>query len=144
MLGVGLAAAAGLYLLIAHTRIGMLIRAGASNREMLGALGVDVRRLYTLVFGLGAGLAALAGAMTGPILAVQPGMGESVLILAFVVVVIGGVGSVRGAFAAALLVGLIDTFGRVLLPPALATVSVYLLMAMVLAWRPRGLFGARA
>lgn len=144
VLGVGLAAAAGLYLLIAHTRIGMLIRAGASNREMLGALGVDVRRLYTLVFGLGAGLAALAGAMTGPILAVQPGMGESVLILAFVVVVIGGVGSVRGAFAAALLVGLIDTFGRVLLPPALATVSVYLLMAMVLAWRPRGLFGARA
>jgi branched-chain amino acid transport system permease protein len=158
IIAVGLAVAVFLYLLITHTRTGMLIRAGASNREMLGALGVDVKRLYTLVFGLGAALAALAGAMAGPILAVQVGMGESVLILTFVVIVIGGLGSVRGALVGALLVGMVDTLARALLPTALrtmmppsqadglgaslASMTIYILMAAVLAWKPRGLFPA--
>jgi branched-chain amino acid transport system permease protein len=144
IVGVGLAVAALLYWLIGHTRLGMLIRAGASNREMVGALGVDIGLLYTLVFGLGAALAGLAGMMAGPIIAVQSGMGESILILTFVVIVIGGIGSIRGAFIAALAVGLADTFGRVLLPPALAEMVIYLLMAAVLYWRPRGLFPAHA
>ena len=144
IVGVGLAVAALLYWLIGHTRLGMLIRAGANNREMVGALGVDIGLLYTLVFGLGAALAGLAGMMAGPILAVQSGMGESILILTFVVIVIGGIGSIRGAFIAALAVGLADTFGRVLLPPALAEMVIYLLMAAVLYWRPRGLFPAHA
>jgi branched-chain amino acid transport system permease protein len=160
IIAVGLAVACFLYLLITRTRTGMLIRAGASNREMLGALGVDVKRLYTLVFGLGAALAALAGAMAGPILAVQVGMGESVLILTFVVIVIGGLGSVRGALVGAMLVGMVDTLARALLPTvlrtmmppsqadgmgaSLASMTIYILMAGVLAWKPRGLFPAHA
>ena len=160
IIAVGLAVAVFLYLLITRTRTGMLIRAGASNREMLGALGVDVKRLYTLVFGLGAALAALAGAMAGPILAVQVGMGESVLILTFVVIVIGGLGSVRGALVGALLVGMVDTLARALLPTvlrtmmppsqadglgaSLASMTIYILMAAVLAWKPRGLFPTHA
>src|SRR5205085_4223694 len=120
IIAVGLTVALLLYLLIVRTRIGMLIRAGASNRIMLGALGVNVRMLYTLVFALGAVLAALAGVMAGPIFTVESGMGESVLILAFVVIVIGGIGSVRGAFVAALLIGIVDAVGRAFLRPLLA------------------------
>ncbi|MGD8251747.1 MAG: branched-chain amino acid ABC transporter permease [Desulfobacterales bacterium] len=136
----GLGVAAGLYLLITRTRTGMRIRAGATHPEMVGALGVNVRRLFALLFGLGAALAGFAGMMAGPILSVEVGMGESILIVAFVVIVIGGIGSVRGAFAAALLIGIVDTFGRVLLPPALASMGIYLFMAVVLFWRPQGLF----
>ena len=160
IIAAGLAVALGLYLLIARTRIGMLIRAGASNREMAGALGVDITRLFTLVFGLGAGLAGFAGLMVGPLLTVEVGMGESILILAFVVIVIGGIGSIRGAFLAAVLVGLIDTLGRTSLPRLFALVSankadadatgaavasmlVYILMAAILCFRPQGLFPAR-
>jgi branched-chain amino acid transport system permease protein len=145
-----------LYLLVMRTRLGMLIRAGASNREMVGALGVNINLLYTLVFGLGAALAGLAGLMQAPIQTVQIGMGENILILAFVVIIIGGIGSIHGAFTAALLVGLIDTVGRAFLPdlmrlilssrsasavgPALSSMLIYLLMAVVLALRPEGLF----
>lgn len=152
----GIAVAIGLYFLVAKTRIGMLIRAGATNREMVGALGVDIKLLYTLIFGLGAALAGLAGVMAGPIFTVETGMGEGILILAFVVIVIGGIGSVRGAFVAALIVGLIDTVGRSFLPdllglvlsnqyadtaaPALSSMLIYLLMATILAFRPAGLF----
>ncbi|MCG8695653.1 MAG: branched-chain amino acid ABC transporter permease [Minwuiales bacterium] len=152
----GIAVAVGLYFLVAKTRIGMLIRAGATNREMVGALGVDIKLLYTLIFGLGAALAGLAGVMAGPIFTVETGMGEGILILAFVVIVIGGIGSVRGAFVAALIVGLIDTVGRSFLPdllglvlsnqyadtaaPALSSMLIYLLMATILAFRPAGLF----
>jgi len=159
VIGVGLAVAALLYILIAKTRIGMRVRAGASNREMATAMGVNVRLLFTVVFGIGAALCAVAGAMLGPILAVQVGMGESILILAFVVIVIGGIGSIRGALVGALLVGTVDTVGRALLPsllrsilppavasgvgPALASIAIYVLMAAVLFWRPQGLFPAR-
>jgi len=145
-----------LYVLVMRTRLGMLIRAGASNREMTGALGVNINLLYTLVFGLGAALAGLAGLMQAPILTVQIGMGENILILAFVVIIIGGIGSIRGAFIAAILVGLIDTIGRAFLPdllrliltsrgastvaPALSSMLIYLLMAIVLVLRPEGLF----
>jgi len=155
---VALAVAAALYLMVMRTRLGMLIRAGASNREMVGALGVDIRLLYTLVFGLGAALAALAGLMEAPILTVQIGMGENILILAFVVIVIGGIGSIRGAFISAIFVGLVDTVGRAFLPdllrlvlspaaastaaPALSSMLIYLLMASVLVLRPEGLFPA--
>jgi len=155
---VGLFVALGLAWMIRSTRVGMLIRAGATNREMVGALGINVGLLFSLIFGLGAALAGLAGMMAGPILAVEPGMGESILILTFVVVVIGGLGSIRGAFIAALLVGLVDTFGRALLPimlaavlspqavasmaPALSSMMIYLFMAAVLIWRPRGLLPA--
>lgn len=142
IVAVGLLLALGLYLLIHRTRLGMLIRAGASNREMVGALGVNVSLLFTLVFGLGAVLAGFAGMMAGPILSVEIGMGESILILTFVVIVIGGIGSVRGAFVAAMLIGFADTFGRVLLPPALASMVIYILMAAVLFKRPQGLFPA--
>ena len=126
----------------------MLIRAGASNREMVGALGVDIDRLYTLVFALGAALAAFAGALAGPLYVVEIGMGDAMLIKVFVVIVIGGIGSVRGAFVGALVVGMVDTFGRVLpplagLPTALAEMAIYILMAAVLFWRPSGLFAAR-
>ena len=147
-----------LYLGVMRTRVGMLIRAGASNREMIGALGINIKLLYTLVFGLGAALAGLAGLMQAPILTVQIGMGENILILAFVVIVIGGIGSIRGAFLAAILVGLIDTLGRAFLPnllrqilssaaastaaPALSSMLIYLLMAIVLVVRPEGLFPA--
>ena len=160
IIAAGLAVALGLGLLIARTRIGMLIRAGATNREMLGALGVNVAALYMLVFALGAGLAGLAGAMAGPILAVRVGMGEDILILTFVVIIIGGLGSVKGSLLAALVVGLVDTYGRAFIPtllravlsPSLADsigaslseISIYLLMATVLLWRPRGLFAAHA
>jgi len=159
IIGVGLAVAAALYWMIVRTRLGALVRAGASNREMALALGVNVKRLFTLVFGLGAALCALAGAMLGPLLAVQIGMGESILIQAFVVVVIGGIGSVRGALVGALLVGMVDTIGRAFLPvilrgflpnsiadalgPTLAAISAYVLMAAVLYWKPTGLFPAR-
>jgi len=153
---VTLAVAIFLYVLVMRTRIGMLIRAGASNREMVGALGVNIKLLYTLVFGLGAVLAGLAGLMQAPILTVQIGMGENILILAFVITVIGGIGSIRGALVAALLVGFIDTLGRSFFPdllrmilskeaastaaPALSSMLIYLLMAIVLVIKPEGLF----
>jgi len=157
---VALAVAAFLYLLVMRTRIGMLIRAGASNREMVGALGINIKLLFTLVFGLGAALAGLAGLMQAPILTVQIGMGESILILAFVVTVIGGIGSIRGAFVAAIMVGFIDTLGRAYFTdilrlmfsketaataaPALSSMLIYLLMALVLIVRPTGLFPGNA
>src|SRR4029077_21239228 len=119
---VALVVAIFLYVLIMRTRLGMLIRAGASNREMIGALGINIKLLYTFVFGLGAALAGLAGLMQAPILTVQIGMGENILILAFVVIIIGGIGSIRGAFAASIVVGLIDTIGRAFLPDALKAV----------------------
>jgi len=144
--------------LVARTRMGMLIRAGASNREMIGALGINIKLLFTLVFGLGAALAGLAGLMQAPILTVQIGMGENILILAFVIIVIGGIGSIRGAFMAAIFVGIIDTMGRAFLPdllrkvlsgaaastaaPALSSMLIYLLMAIILVLRPEGLFPA--
>ena len=160
IIGVGSAVALLLYFIVASTRVGMWVRAGASNREMAAAMGIPVDKLFTLVFGFGAVLCALAGAMLGSLFAVEVGMGESILILAFVVTVIGGIGSVRGAFVGALLVGAVDTFGRAFLPlllgslfpayvasqvgPALASISIYVLMAAVLVWRPEGLFPARA
>jgi branched-chain amino acid transport system permease protein len=131
--------ALGLYLLISKTRIGMRIRAGAFNSVMTEALGINIRRLHALVFALGVGLAAVAGILAAPISSVYPNMGSQVLIMCFVVVVIGGIGSVRGAMIAALLVGLVDTFGKVLLP-SVASMGVYVLMALVLLWRPQGLF----
>ncbi len=159
LLGAGLLVAGALWLVIEHTRAGMLVRAGASNAPMLGALGVDVGLLFASVLGVGAMLAGFAGAAAGPLVSVEPAMGGSVLISAFVVIVVGGVGSVRGAFVAALLVGLCDTMGRSLITdglrlvssastarmagPALASMSVYVLMAGVLAFMPRGLLPAR-
>lgn len=148
--GAALAVAALLYVLIVRTRLGMLIRAAASNRRMLSGLGVNVRLLFTFVFGLAAMMAGFAGIITGPLIAVQVGMGDTVLIVTFVVVVIGGMGSIGGAFLSAILVGLVDTMGRFLFPqwfgftvgPALASMAIYLLMAVVLYWRPRGLFTA--
>ncbi|SDD99197.1 branched-chain amino acid ABC transporter permease [Rhodospira trueperi] len=158
IIAVGLLVAVGLWALITKTRLGMRIRAGASDRETADALGVNIGLLYTGVFTLGAALAGLAGAMAGPLLAVEAGMGESILILTFVVVVIGGIGSVRGALAGAILVGLVDTLGRAFLPDvlrmvtdqatadgagsSLAAMSIYILMAAVLVWRPKGLFPA--
>lgn len=157
---VGALVAIGLYLLISRTRLGMRIRAGESDREMIAALGVDIRTLYTLVFALGAALAGLAGAMVGAIQSVQVGMGEPVLILAFVVIIIGGIGSIKGAFVGALTVGIVDTMGRFLLPQlltffvspadakpmgaAIASMLIYLVMAFILAVKPRGLFPAQA
>jgi len=128
-----------LYLLIAKTRLGMMIRAGASNREMVQSLGLNINLVYRLVFALGVALAAFAGMLAAPVSSVYPGMGTGVLIICFVVVVIGGIGSVWGALVAALLIGLADTFGKVLIPEA-AGVTVYLLMAAILLWRPEGLF----
>ena len=144
ILGVGLVVALGLYIVVVHTRIGMWIRAGASNRPMASALGVDVQLVFALVFAAGAALAGLAGMMAGPITAVQVGLGEPILILALVVTVIGGIGSIRGAFVAALMIGVVDTFGRVLLPPALGSMVIFMLMALILAWRPKGLFPVHA
>lgn len=157
---VGALVALGLYLLIERTRIGMLIRAGATNRRMVSALGVNIGWLNRFVFALGAALAGLAGAMVGPILSVEPGMGEPVLILTLVVIVIGGIGSIRGAFFGALVVGVVDTMGRIFIPiwlresldasvatavgPALASMLVYLLMAVILAFKPDGLFPVKA
>jgi branched-chain amino acid transport system permease protein len=143
LIAVGFGVAVLLFILVTHTRAGMRVRAGASNREMAEVMGVDVKRLFTVVFAIGAALCALAGALLGPLLAVQVGMGESILILAFVVVVIGGIGSIRGAFVGALLVGFVDTAGRALLYPALASIAIYVLMAAVLFWKPQGLFPAR-
>ena len=137
---VGAVVAVGLYLVVVHTRAGMWVRAGAANRPMASALGVDVQFVFLMVFAVGAALAGLAGIMAGPIFAVQVGMGEPILILAFVVTVIGGIGSIRGAFLAAILIGIVDTFGRVLLPPALGSMVIFILMAAILAWRPSGLF----
>ena len=128
-----------LWLLIAKTRVGMMIRAGASNREMVASLGLNINLVYRLVFALGVALAAFAGMLAAPVSSVYPGMGTGVLIICFVVVVIGGIGSIWGALVAALLIGLADTFGKVLIPEA-AGVTVYLLMAAILLWRPEGLF----
>jgi branched-chain amino acid transport system permease protein len=159
IIAAGVAVAALLYFIVAKTRLGMLVRAGASNREMATAMGIDIKLVFTLLFGFGAALCAVAGALLGPILAVQVGMGESILILAFVVIVIGGIGSVRGALVGALLVGIVDTLSRTLLPlvlravmpidiaanvgPALASMLIYVLMAGVLFFKPQGLFPAR-
>ena len=140
ILAVGAIVAIGLYLVVVHTRAGMWVRAGASNRPMASALGVDVQLVFSMVFATGAALAGLAGIMAGPVFAVQIGMGEPILILAFVVTTIGGIGSIRGAFLAALLIGIVDTFGRVLLPPALGSMVIFILMAAILALRPQGLF----
>ena len=138
--GVCLLLALGLYLLIQRTRIGMMIRAGASNRDMAQSLGINIKFIYTLVFALGVALAAFAGMINAPLSSVFPNMGGQVLIICFVVVVIGGIGSVKGAMAASLMIGLADTFGQVLLPEV-AGMIVYVLMAAVLVWRPAGLFG---
>jgi branched-chain amino acid transport system permease protein len=139
MSGVCIALALGLYLLISKTRLGMKIRAGAFNRDMTEALGVNIKRIHAVVFALGVGLATIAGMIASPISSVYPNMGSQVLIMCFVVVVIGGIGSVRGALIAAFLVGLVDTFGKVLLPQ-IAGMLVYMLMAAVLLWKPEGLF----
>lgn len=140
VLAVGLAVAGLLWAVVMKTRIGMWVRAGSSNRPIASAMGVDVDRVFAALFAVGSALAGLAGLMAGPILAVQVGMGEPILILALVVTVIGGIGSVKGAFIAALMVGTVDTFGRVLLPPALGSMAIFLLMALILAFRPKGLF----
>ncbi len=158
IIAVGIAVAVGLYLVITRSRLGMRIRAGESDREMIGALGVNIARLYTLVFAMGAALAGLAGALVEALQSVQVGMGEPVLILAFVVIVIGGIGSIKGALYGAILVGVVDTLGRVLLPlffrqflppseaagvgAALAAMLIYILMAVILAFKPKGLFAA--
>ena len=135
-----LAIAFGMYWMIQRTRLGMMIRAGAVNREMVQSLGIDIGLLYRLVFALGVALAALAGMLAAPVSSVFPGMGNQVLIISFVVVVIGGIGSVKGALVAALAIGLADTFGKVLVPQ-IAGMVVYLLMAAILLWRPQGIFG---
>jgi branched-chain amino acid transport system permease protein len=132
--------ALGMYAVIAKTRLGMMIRAGATNREMVQSLGIDIGRVFAIVFSAGAALAAFSGMIGAPISSVYPGMGDQILIVSFVVVVIGGIGSVKGAFIGAMLIGLADTFGKVLLPD-LASMVVYLTMALVLLWRPQGLFG---
>jgi len=144
IIAVSAAVALALYVVITKTRLGMLIRAGASDRTMIVGLGVNIQLLYGLVFAVGAALAALAGLLAAPLLAVQVGMGDHVLILTLVVVVIGGVGSVQGALLAALLVGVIDTVGRVTLPTGFGNIVIYVLMAMILFWRPRGLFPSNA
>ncbi len=159
IIGTGLGVAAGLYALVTWTRIGMLVRAGATNAPMVSALGVNIERLFMIVFGFGTMLAGFAGVMIAPIISVEPGMGDNILILAFVVIVIGGIGSIRGAFVAALLIGLVDTLGRsfsidilrlMMAPsparmagPAIASMLIYVLMAVVLYIRPAGLFPAR-
>jgi branched-chain amino acid transport system permease protein len=136
-----IALALGMYLVLTRTRLGMMIRAGSTNREMVQSLGIDISFLYRVVFAAGVAIAVLAGMLAAPVSSVYPGMGNSVLIVCFVVVVIGGIGSIRGALLAALLIGIVDTFGKVLLPQA-AGVAVYLLMALILLWRPQGLFKA--
>lgn len=160
IISAGLLVALALYLVVSHTRIGMLIRAGASNRRMVEALGVDIRMLFTLVFAAGAAMAGLAGLMIAPITEASIGMGNEILIVAFVVIVIGGIGSVQGAFLGAMLVGLIDTLGRSFLDdflrlflshqaaetsaPAISAMLIYILMAVILTFRPQGLFGVRS
>lgn len=159
LIAAGLLVALGLWLVITRTRVGMLIRAGATNPDMVSALGVNVRQLFLVVFGFGAMLAGFAGVMAAPIFSVEPGMGDNLLIVAFVVIIIGGAGSIRGAFVAALLVGLVDTLGRTLVTdglrlvmdpssanqigPAIASMLIYVLMALVLFWRPEGLFAPK-
>jgi len=159
IIGVGIVVAIGIYVLVSHTRIGMLIRAGASNREMIGALGVDIKLLFAAVFTLGSVLAALAGMLIAPITEASIGMGNEIIITAFVVVIIGGIGSIKGAFVAALLIGMIDTFGRAFLDqlfalfmsvdaaetaaPAVSAMLIYILMAVILSIRPQGLFPPR-
>jgi branched-chain amino acid transport system permease protein len=160
IIAAGLAVALGLHLVVNHTRVGMLIRAGSTNAPMVSALGVDIRRLFMIVFGFGAMLAGFAGIMIAPILSVEPGMGDQILILAFVVIVIGGIGSIRGAFIAALLIGVVDTMGRSFsvdilrafgmppsnaraVGPATSSMLIYVLMAAVLFFRPAGLFPAK-
>jgi branched-chain amino acid transport system permease protein len=160
IIAAGLAVALGLHLVVNHTRVGMLIRAGSTNAPMVSALGVDIRRLFMIVFGFGAMLAGFAGIMIAPILSVEPGMGDQILILAFVVIVIGGIGSIRGAFIAALLIGVVDTMGRSFsvdilrafgmppsnaraIGPAISSMLIYVLMAAVLFFRPAGLFPAK-
>jgi len=133
--------ALGMYVVFAKTRLGMMIRAGASNREMVQSLGIDIKFLYRVVFAAGVAIAVLAGMVAAPVSSVYPGMGNQVLIICFVVVVIGGIGSIRGALLAALLIGLVDTFGKVIFPQA-AGVLVYVLMALILLWKPDGLFKA--
>ena len=142
MSAICLALAAGMYWLIQRTRLGMMIRAGSVNRDMAQSLGINIGLLYRLVFALGVALAAFAGMLAAPVSSVFPGMGNQVLIVSFVVVVIGGIGSVKGALVAALLIGVADTFGKVLLPQ-IAGMSVCLLMAAILLWRPQGIFGRR-
>ncbi|MHA7879860.1 MAG: branched-chain amino acid ABC transporter permease [Saccharospirillum sp.] len=159
IIGMGILVAVGLYLLISRTRLGMRIRAGENDREMIGALGVDIKTLYTLVFALGAGLAGLAGSTIGALQSVRVGMGEPVLIMAFVVIVIGGIGSIKGALVGALLVGLVDTLGRIFLPMTLSgflpasqatsigssvsAMLIYIMMAAILVFKPNGLFGSQ-
>ncbi|MGL4241324.1 MAG: branched-chain amino acid ABC transporter permease [Beijerinckiaceae bacterium] len=160
IIAAGLAVALGLHLVVNHTRVGMLIRAGSTNAPMVAALGVDIRRLFMIVFGFGAMLAGFAGIMIAPILSVEPGMGDTILILAFVVIVIGGIGSIRGAFIAALIIGIVDTLGRSFsvdilrmfgmppsnaraVGPAISSMLIYVLMAAVLFFRPAGLFPAK-
>ena len=159
IIAIGLAVAAGLYAIVTHTRLGMLIRAGASNRTMVSALGVNIQHLFTCVFAMGAVLAGLAGLMIAPITEASIGMGNEIIIVAFVVIIVGGIGSIKGAFVAALLVGLIDTMGRAFLDsllalfmsvqnaetaaPALSAMLIYILMAVILAFRPQGLFAPR-
>jgi branched-chain amino acid transport system permease protein len=139
--GVCLALALGTYVVFTRTRLGMMIRAGSTNREMVQSLGIDIKFLYRVVFAAGVAIAVLAGMVAAPVSSVYPGMGNSVLIICFVVVVIGGIGSIRGALVAALLIGFVDTFGKVIFPQA-AGVLVYVLMALILLWRPDGLFKA--
>ena len=139
--GVCLALALGMYIVFTRTRLGMMIRAGSANREMVQSLGIDIKFLYRVVFAAGMAIAVLAGMVAAPVSSVYPGMGDTVLIICFVVVVIGGIGSIRGALLAALLIGLVDTFGKVLLPQA-AGVLVYVMMALILLWKPDGLFKA--
>lgn len=139
--GVCLALALGMYFVFTRTRLGMMIRAGSANREMVQSLGIDIKFLYRVVFAAGLGVAVLAGMVAAPVSSVYPNMGDSVLIICFVIVVIGGIGSIRGALLAALLIGFVDTFGKVFLPQA-AGVLVYVLMALILLWKPDGLFKA--
>jgi branched-chain amino acid transport system permease protein len=139
--GVCLALALGMYFVFTRTRLGMMIRAGSTNREMVQSLGIDIQFLYRVVFAAGVAIAVLAGMVAAPVSSVYPGMGNSVLIICFVVVVIGGIGSIRGALVAALLIGVVDTFGKVIFPQA-AGVLVYVMMALILLWRPDGLFKA--
>jgi branched-chain amino acid transport system permease protein len=139
--GVCLALAAGMYFVFTRTRLGMMIRAGSANREMVQSLGIDIKFLYRVVFAAGMAIAVLAGMVAAPVSSVYPGMGNAVLIICFVVVVIGGIGSIRGALVAALIIGVVDTFGKVLLPQA-SGVLVYVLMALILLWKPDGLFKA--
>jgi len=141
--GAGLVCAIGLYLLVTKTRLGMIVRAGSYDRSIVSALGINVAPIFGLVFGLGAALAALAGILAAPVLSVSPGMGDKIIIIAFVVVVIGGIGSIKGAFVGALLVGLFDSFGKILFS-TVSSLVIYALMAAVLVWRPDGLFGRTA